>query len=171
MKQRRVVCAANRCRHDIVILGVRHFDSHIHMQMELLDLDEFDFTSEDQGFVDNFGVWMSRKEAHELAIETDQRIYRCGGDSKKLYSENMYRLGVKMKTDNVKINNVEHDNGTQDAINILECYKDDDVNIVMIVAHGSNTLSYMYSTEDNTFRTNMIKATLNIFNRIIKAML
>jgi len=92
MKQRRVVCAANRCRHDhnIVILGVRHFDNHMHKQMEMLDLDEFDFTSEDQGFIDNFGVWMDRKEAYKLAIENGQRIYRCGGDSKKLYSENMY---------------------------------------------------------------------------------
>jgi len=92
MKQRRVVCAANRCHtdHTILILGARHFDTLMRKTIKMLGMTHLDFHPEDQGFIDNFGVWMTRKEARDLAIETDQRLYRCGGDRYNLYSENLY---------------------------------------------------------------------------------
>lgn len=33
---------------------------------------------------------MQREEALAVALAAGQRIYRCGGDSNKLYSENLY---------------------------------------------------------------------------------
>lgn len=49
---------------------------------------------EDQGFVDQFGVYMDRKEAYQVAKAAGQLHYpeRCGSslDGPKLYSEGLY---------------------------------------------------------------------------------
>ena len=43
-----------------------------------------------QGFVDQYGVFMSRQEAHAVALLNNQIKYRVGGDEFKLFSENLY---------------------------------------------------------------------------------
>ena len=48
---------------------------------------------EKQGFIDQYGVFMTRQEAWKVAEAADQINYRCGGDDKyggTLYSENLY---------------------------------------------------------------------------------
>ena len=86
---RRVVCAANKeTTTGWVFLGARHFDSAMTMQMRLANVKLS--ANFEQGFIDQDGIFMSREEALTVAIAAGQRIYRCGGDEKKLYSENLY---------------------------------------------------------------------------------
>lgn len=93
--QRRVVCAANLYSDGTLVLGPRHHDAVMRAQisswthnkrMELA----VEILKESQGFIDQFGVFMDRKEALKVALESGQRIYRCGGDDHQLYSENLY---------------------------------------------------------------------------------
>lgn len=85
--QRRVVCSAIKLDSK-VILGVRHFDAFMRQQIPA-DTAEDWFRAE-QGFVDQFGVFLTREEAMAVALEANQLVRRVGGDSKKLFSENLY---------------------------------------------------------------------------------
>jgi hypothetical protein len=44
----------------------------------------------DQGFIDQFGDWMTREEAWIVAVDQNQVRRRCGGDGDRLFSENLY---------------------------------------------------------------------------------
>ena len=44
----------------------------------------------EQGFVDQYGVFLNRKQALGVAEEAEQIIRRCGGDDTELFSENLY---------------------------------------------------------------------------------
>ncbi len=44
----------------------------------------------EQGFVDQFGVFLTREAAHAITWARGQIRRRCGGDAKTLYSENLY---------------------------------------------------------------------------------
>jgi hypothetical protein len=93
-KIRHVVCAA--CRFgNIIICGARHFD--IVMQSQLYAMQGVYmpvFSSMwNQGFIDQYGVFMDRKEAMQVAKKAGQEIdieLGCRGDSKTLYSEGLY---------------------------------------------------------------------------------
>lgn len=94
---RRVVCAAIRAADGELLLGIRHYSPDMHRQIEQRR-DGHKFThrmDEDQGFVDQFGKWLSREEAYVLA-EVNGQIYRpdangMGLDGRhKLYSEGLY---------------------------------------------------------------------------------
>lgn len=85
---RKVVCAANRSVCGIVVCGARHWDSVMHQQIELIGPDKF--RQCEQGFIDQFGAFMTREEAHAVATAAGQIIKRCGGDEHRLYSENLY---------------------------------------------------------------------------------
>lgn len=96
MSERRVVCAAIRAADGEVLLGIRHYSRDMHRQIEQR-VDGAKFNNrldEDQGFVDQHGVWMSREEAYQVAAETGQVLYpRACGDGlagPKLYSEGLY---------------------------------------------------------------------------------
>ena len=97
----RVVCAANRLnKNGIIVLGVRHCDQKMHETITLrkqLYADENWFQCE-QGFVDQFGNFLTRKEAWVIAVKQCQ-IYRLVGSQDKgsmsradveLFSENLY---------------------------------------------------------------------------------
>lgn len=84
MPQRRIVCAANLIGARIV-LGVRHWDALMHEAAK-----HADDGPETQGFVDNFGKFLTREEAWSVALAAGQIIHRCGGDGVELYSENLY---------------------------------------------------------------------------------
>ena len=95
--QRRVVCAAVRDNSDgLIICGPRHFDSAMHQVIGLLDdvsiagVPPRQWENTEQGFVDQFGVFMTREEAWAVASAANQIYRRCGGDGEKLYSENLY---------------------------------------------------------------------------------
>lgn len=82
---RRIVCAAVRNKAGFIICSPRHFDEIMRKQVEL-----FETCHWEQGFVDQKGNFVTRKEAHVIAQEQDQIIRRCGGDSDILFSENLY---------------------------------------------------------------------------------
>ncbi len=89
---RRVVCAAIRAADGSVLLGIRHYSRDMHEQIAARN-DGAKFKhrhDEDQGFVDQFGEYMSRQIAWRVADEAGQIIKRVGGDGNALYSENLY---------------------------------------------------------------------------------
>lgn len=90
-KPRVVVCAAIRNKDGLIICSPRHFDQTAAAQVFVkkslwLGLD---FAPE-QGFVDQYGIFLSREEAFIVAEAADQIKYRCGGDEGVLFSENLY---------------------------------------------------------------------------------
>lgn len=92
----RIVCAANRHPSGEVILGIRHWDSFMHQSHSLHaspDISAHDGHLYEQGFVDQFGSFMSRTYAWKVAQAAGQIIRRVGGDTAgggTLYSENLY---------------------------------------------------------------------------------
>lgn len=44
----------------------------------------------EQGFVDQFGTFLTREEALPIARAAGQIRFRCGGDEIRLYSDNLY---------------------------------------------------------------------------------
>jgi len=85
---RRVVCAANRYRKTgRIICGARHWDKVMRAQK----LPDETWSGWDQGFIDQFGDFMTREEAYEVAINQFQFIRRCGPEGgRSLYSEHIY---------------------------------------------------------------------------------
>lgn len=73
---RRVVCAAIRAADGELLLGIRHYSEDMHKQLILReDADKFYYrVDNDQGFVDQFGVYMTRREAYHVAHAAKQII-------------------------------------------------------------------------------------------------
>ena len=86
-----VVCAAIRNHQGRIICGARHYDTIMRSQAASdhnpIDADWF---HSDQGFIDQFGNFLTRLEACEIARKTGQIKHRCGGDDDLLFSENLY---------------------------------------------------------------------------------
>lgn len=91
---RRVVCAAIRAEDGDLMLGVRHYSTDMHAQMQARrDGAKFAHRSgEDQGFVDQRGVYMTRREAFEVARAAEQIVnwHACDLAGWRLYSEGLY---------------------------------------------------------------------------------
>lgn len=94
---RRIVCAA--IKHQItgtVVVGPRHFDKTMHMQIERCGGNAHWKTFCDQGFVDQFGEFHSREVSWLIARAAGQIWRLCGSQSSReepeeeLYSENLY---------------------------------------------------------------------------------
>ncbi len=90
----RIVCAAirNKVTHEI-ILGVRHYDSFMRKQIDqwFTSQDRANWRNADQGFVDQFGAYLTREEAYIIAKEQGQIIRPDGThDDKTLFSECLY---------------------------------------------------------------------------------
>ncbi len=90
-KQRVIVCAAIRSPGGGVICGPRHYDHTMHDQIAALFFpDRFLCRSgDDQGFVDNRGVYLTREQALVVAEAADQIIDKHNPKS-KLCSEDLY---------------------------------------------------------------------------------
>ena len=84
--QRRVVCAANRFPDGVIILGARHWGPLMCEHANLLGRRG---GNEEQGFIDQWRVFMTREEAWLVAVDAGQ-IIRDVGCSGELYSENLY---------------------------------------------------------------------------------
>jgi sulfate adenylyltransferase subunit 1 (EFTu-like GTPase family) len=97
MHNSRIICAANKLRLEngsiIVIAGARHWDKGMH---EVADALFHGLERElEQGFIDQFNNFYTRKEAWIIAETNGQIIRRVGGDMSlegegKLFSENLY---------------------------------------------------------------------------------
>lgn len=94
--QRRVVCAAIRAADQSVLLGIRHYSADMHAQIDARrDGEKFKHRNDqDQGFVDQWGKYMTRDEAYQVAQAAGQVLHpnACGNelDGPKLYSEGLY---------------------------------------------------------------------------------
>jgi hypothetical protein len=87
-KPRVVVCSAIKDEAGFVVCGPRHFDQ---VMVNTIHPDARGYTGNfEQGFIDQFGVFMTRQEAWEVAKAAGQIKYRCGGDEGVLFSENLY---------------------------------------------------------------------------------
>lgn len=93
---RRVVCAAIKADNGDVLIGIRHYSSDMHEQInKRSDGSEFHHRQGiNQGFVDQHGIFMTREEAYLVAFSAGQiiRPAACieGFNGPKLYSEGLY---------------------------------------------------------------------------------
>ena len=87
--QQIVVCAANRYD-DVILCGARHWDSIMRKQANKM-MPTLPF-NEEQGFIDQFGDFLTRKEAMQIVLANGQRFdeTRNGHQSIELYSEGLY---------------------------------------------------------------------------------
>lgn len=86
--KRVIVCAAlQRFSDSLVICGARHFDDLMVSQVQELG---GDWDEPEQGFIDNYGKFLTREMAYLVAKEAGQIVRRVGGDNETLYSENLY---------------------------------------------------------------------------------
>jgi len=86
----RVVCAALRYD-DVMICSARHFDHLMHKQINAIGMGR---TAEkiykwEQGFIDQWGQFLTRTEARDIVIKNKQPI-RAEKLGDFLYSEDLY---------------------------------------------------------------------------------
>lgn len=85
-----IVCAAHR--HSVtgrIVCGPRHHDALMKSQFAAAEGIE-SWKDSDQGFVDQYGRFWVRELALTIAVQNCQIRRRCGGDDKRLFSENLY---------------------------------------------------------------------------------
>lgn len=91
--ERFVVCAANRFG-DVLVLGARHFDMTMHNMIAKIEQPYLPSSPSkwEQGFIDQFGVFMDRKEALQVATSAGQINSRRKKTfpEDKLFSEDLY---------------------------------------------------------------------------------
>jgi hypothetical protein len=101
-KPRVVVCAAIRNKKGKVVCGARHYDS-VMRQIFIRNPNWFervilrksfvkdkDWYSCEQGFIDQFGVYMDRQEVWKVAEQSGQIKYAPEHSKGTLYSEDLY---------------------------------------------------------------------------------
>ena len=96
---RHVVCAANRYG-TTIIAGARHHDSIMRSAIAFIGGGDFRVgyeklleeagEREQQGFIDQYGVFMSREEAAYIVVQNKQPLRDSKIVSRELYSENIY---------------------------------------------------------------------------------
>ena len=84
---RRVVCAANMFEDGTIIASARHHDP---LMNDLIRKAGLSKKPSEQGFIDQWRVFMTREEAFDVASAANQIIRRVGGDEGHLFSENLY---------------------------------------------------------------------------------
>lgn len=96
--QRFVVCAAMR-KNGVIVCGARHFDPIMRRQIALNGMGHTDW---EQGFIDQFGEFLTREEAWKVADAAGEIRRPTGfedflharpanvGDEGMLFSENLY---------------------------------------------------------------------------------
>lgn len=91
----RVVCAANRMPDGTLFIGARHWDELMSDQarryIEINGLCDHEVGGAEQGFIDQWGNFLTRKQAWRIAEANDQVLRRGPGfDGSELFSENLY---------------------------------------------------------------------------------
>lgn len=89
---RRVVCAAIRAEDGDLLIGIRHYSTDMHAQMHArADGAKFCHRhGDDQGFVDQHGRYMTRREAFAVASAARQITDPDACQRGELYSEGLY---------------------------------------------------------------------------------
>lgn len=89
----RVVCAAvsvwDHLNGPLVITGARHFDLLMHRQIARMNLNPALVREAEQGFIDNHGCFLDRKEALAVAKAAGQLIRKTQPED-ELFSEDLY---------------------------------------------------------------------------------
>ena len=91
-RTRVVVCAANRYG-DLIIPSARHHDPVMNNLIKILkSYGDAPIGRDEQGFIDQFGGFMTRQEALIVVQQSGQpfNIQRNGGSGKMLFSEGIY---------------------------------------------------------------------------------
>jgi hypothetical protein len=94
--KRRIVCAAIRASDGSVLLGIRHYSADMIEQINArADGEKFLHRSgDDQGFVDQFWNYWTRRQAYDIAEDQSQiwdwRARTEGTDGPLLHSECLY---------------------------------------------------------------------------------
>ena len=93
-RKRLIVCAAIKFN-GTIITGIRHYDKIMRMALTKDVLKEHKLCrlrgEVIQGFVDNFGSFVDRKEALKIVKENNQKLTPdYDGTDSKLYSEDIY---------------------------------------------------------------------------------
>lgn len=83
----RVVCAANRNSKGFVLLGARHWDDWMQITIDALGLIDTDW---EQGFIDQFGNFLTREEAAIVARDKEQLNGMYPFVTDALMSEHLY---------------------------------------------------------------------------------
>jgi len=88
----RVVCASIQLEDGTLLLGARHWDHHMLNQAERIGYTGIGLV---QGFIDQFGNFLDRRQAWKVAQRQKQLIRKTGCedfDSEEgyLFSENLY---------------------------------------------------------------------------------
>jgi len=98
--QQVVVCAA--CEYGgVLILGPRHWDKTMRQQYDMMKNSERwkkytcipPCSMFSQGFIDQFGDFLTREEAMKIALAAGQKVdikHGCGGHEDTLFSEGLY---------------------------------------------------------------------------------
>jgi hypothetical protein len=87
MSSQRVVCAALRHEEGAIICGPRHFDPTMMAQGSAQG---GDWRRAEQGFVDQFGKFLTREEARVIAEREGQVLRRFPCPNHMLFSEHLY---------------------------------------------------------------------------------
>lgn len=83
-----IVCAANRFPDGLIICGARHWDNLMCRQADALGVKA---GQEEQGFVNQFGEFRTRRQALLIVQATGQKFDQGrNGASDELYSEGIY---------------------------------------------------------------------------------
>lgn len=97
MNKQYVVCAANRNEiTGLIICGARHWDDLMCAQADAAGCNPMTYPNDDpweQGFIDQFGKFLTRQEAATIVMENKQKLNgELGGEYQVnyLFSEHLY---------------------------------------------------------------------------------
>lgn len=88
---RHIVCAANLFNHngkEIIVTGVRHWDPIMSAAVDAIGID--DKKDHEQGFVDQYGIFVTREDAATIATKNEQTMRDSRFIGGVAYSENFY---------------------------------------------------------------------------------
>ena len=84
-----IVTAANKLSDTgVILVGARHWDILMRAQFDALAMDKPSPDKIEQGFIDQYGQFLSRADAYFIAHNTGQIL--IGEDWGELYSENLH---------------------------------------------------------------------------------
>ena len=86
----RVVCAAIRASDGEILLGIRHYSPDMHAQIRARPDGAKFYGNCGQGFVDQWGNYLSRTEARAVAEKRGQIVRNHRLDGPELFSEHLY---------------------------------------------------------------------------------
>lgn len=85
-----VVCAAIRSKEGKIVAGARHWDSVMRGQVCPDGRRPTEWLSTEQGFIDQFGNFLTREQAWTVAVNAKQLVGKHVGRQGVLYSEDLY---------------------------------------------------------------------------------